>query len=133
MRSGRRRRQEKRFKRVFRLRCAPNVLHSVRDGANNGCTLRSERLRIILLTSIYIYICDDYTILVIVFVLFVVIPFIQDVRLHLSVNNIWTHQPGSHRRKATPELSPPSFCGAYPIIFIARRVHSVVVPFSRQP
>ena len=29
--------------------------------------------------------------------LFVVIPFILDVRLHLSVN-VWTHQPGSHRR-----------------------------------
>ena len=52
MRSGRRRRQKRRFKRVFVLRCAPNVLHSVRDGANSGCTLRSERLRIILLTSI---------------------------------------------------------------------------------
>ena len=34
------------------------------------------------------------------FVLFVVIPFILDVRLHLSVN-MWTHQPGSHRGKAT--------------------------------
>ena len=35
------------------------------------------------------------------FVLFVIIPFILDVRLHLAVN-MWTHQPGSHRRKVTP-------------------------------
>ena len=37
------------------------------------------------------------------FCLFVVIPFSLDVRLHLSAN-MWTHQPGSHRRKATQEF-----------------------------
>ena len=35
--------------------------------------------------------------------LFVVIPFILDVRLHLSVY-VSTHHPGSHRRKATQEV-----------------------------
>ena len=39
------------------------------------------------------------------FCLFVVIQFIVDVRLYLSVN-IWTHQPESQRRRK------PSFCGA---------------------
>ena len=33
-------------------------------------------------------------------IFFFVIPFVQDVRLHLSVN-MRTHQPESHRRKGT--------------------------------
>ena len=33
----------------------------------------------------------------------VVIPFILDVRLHHLSVNMWTHQPGSHRRKVTPD------------------------------
>ena len=37
-------------------------------------------------------------------VYYVAIPFILDVRLHLSVSYMWTHQPGSHRRKATQEF-----------------------------
>ena len=53
----------------------------------------------------------------------VAIPFILDVRL-------WTHQPGSHRRKVTHKISPLSFCGA--CLHFSREKDSAI-PFPRRP
>ena len=63
----------------------------------------------------------------------VVIPFIMDVRLHLSVD-MWTHHPGSHRRKATQ----PAFCspcltflsreGIQPFLSLVDRKSNFVYP-----
>ena len=56
--------------------------------------------------------------------LFVVIPFILDARLHLSVK-MWTHQPGSHRGKTT-------LLTAALALFFFREKDSAF-PFPRRP
>ena len=54
------------------------------------CWLSRHRPLLSPTSSCYLFVCF-------------VISFILGVRLHLSVN-MWTHQPGSHRRKAIQEI-----------------------------
>ena len=94
----------------YRWRSLPRVRwhrsSSPQDRSSNGCSLcRSP--------------CTNS-----VFCLFV-IPFILDVRLHLSVN-MWTHQPGSRRRVFS---FTPSFCGAC-LNFLSRERFSCPFPSS---
>ena len=62
---------------------------------------------------------------------FFVIPFPLDVGLHLSVN-MWTHQPGSHRRKITQDFSSTFLLRSLPYFFVARRIQPPL-PFPRRP
>ena len=55
----------------------------------------------------------------------VVIQFILGVRLNLSYN-MWTHQPGSYRKKATQEGE-----GGFALIFY--REKDAAVRFPRRP
>ena len=40
---------------------------------------------------------------------------------------MWTHQPGSHRRKVTQEFFHIPFSAVLALIFIARRIHPFLI------
>ena len=54
-----------------------------------------------------------------------------DVRLHLSVN-MWTHQPGLHRRKATLDFSSTFLLRCLPLFFYRRWIQPSLSLLDRE-